>query len=154
MAVLNRLRVTSFWSNGAMAVATTRASFDPSAMAGPSRSPVSTPGREDHHVGHPALGELGQHQVGLEDGGGAVGGPDLLGLVHLEGQRVDGDDLPGAGQSGPLDGPGPDAAAAHDHHRLAGLHLGPVHGRAEAGGDAAADEGGGPQGHAGVDLHQ
>ena len=123
-------------------------------MAGPSRSPGQHPRGQDHHVGHPALGQLGQQQVGLEDGRGAVRGADLLGLVHLERQGVDRDDVAGPGDPGPLDGARPDAAAAHHHDRLARPDLGPVDGRAEPGRDAAADQGGRPERHLWVDLHE
>ena len=44
MARLNRLSLTSIWSNGAMAVTTIRASLEPQAQAWAMSSPFSTPG--------------------------------------------------------------------------------------------------------------
>ena len=118
------------------------------------RSTCQHAGGQDDHVGHPALGEVRQHEVGLEHGVGDVRGTDGLGMLQLEGHEVDGDDLTGASQMGTLQGPGADTATADDDDGLTRLHLGPVNGGAEASGDAAADQGGSPERRVGVDLHQ
>ena len=72
--------------------------------------------------------------------GDGVGGAEDLRLLPLELDRVDGDDVAGAGQRRALHRVHADAAAADDHDGLARLDLGGVGRRAPAGGDAAGHE--------------
>ena len=88
-------------------------------------------------VGH-RLGELG----GVLHVGEGVGGAHLHGLLALELDRVDGDDVASAGVGRTLDGVDADTADAHDDHGLAGVDLGGVDRRAPAGADAATDKAG------------
>ena len=62
----------------------------------------------------------------LLDRRGGVGGAEHLGLLPLELDGVDGDDVAGAGQRRALDGVHADAAAADDDDRLARRDLGGV----------------------------
>ncbi len=66
--------------------------------------------------------------------------PISLAFSSLKGDRVHRDDRACAGDACSLDRTRPDATASDHDDRLAGLDLGPVDRRAEAGGDAAADE--------------
>jgi hypothetical protein len=68
-----------------------------------------------------------------------VGGAELDRLVAFELDRVDGDHVLGAGDDRTLQRAHADAADSDDHDRLAGLNLGDVGGRAEAGEGYAGD---------------
>ena len=59
----------------------------------------------------------------------------------LPSERIDGDDVAGAGHGRTLHGVHADATDADDHDGLAALDVGGVGSRAPAGGDATADEG-------------
>ena len=83
-----------------------------------------------------------------------VGGAEMLGHVELRALDVDRDDAPGAGDGGAVDGRQADAAAADHRHRAADLDLGGVDHRAEAGGDAAADQRGPVERHVVADFDQ
>src|ERR1700686_4638785 len=108
--------------------------------------------RDDRLLGHEALGEAddgfdrGSHRLV------SVGGAELERLVAFELDRVDGDHVPGAGDHRALQRAHADAADSDDDDRLAGLNLGDVGGRAEAGGQRTAHDGGRLERHAVVDL--
>ena len=74
--------------------------------------------------------------VGGVDG---VSGAEAHGELELGLANVDGDDLAGVGQGRAHDDAEAHAAAADDGHGAAGLDLGAVDGRADAGGHGAAD---------------
>ena len=81
-----------------------------------------------------------------------VGGAELLGRLALQLDRVDREDAAGAGDARALDHGLADAAAADDRDGRARLDLRGVERRADAGGDAAADERELLVGEVGVDL--
>ena len=83
------------------------------------------------------------HRRNVSVGGGdEVGRAELAGQRLLLGQKIDGDDAPGAGDAGALDHVQADAADAEHGDRLARLDVGPVERGADAGQHAAADEAG------------
>ena len=71
-----------------------------------------------------APGELADQRGGLLDGRRRCGWRRRPGLLALELDRVDGDDVAGAGQGRALHGVHADAAGADDDDGLAGLHVG------------------------------
>ena len=71
-----------------------------------------------------------------------MGGAELHGLLPLVLDRVDGEDVLGAGQPGALDRVGADAADADHDDGVAGLHVGRVDGGAPSGDHAAAEQAG------------
>jgi hypothetical protein len=83
-----------------------------------------------------------------------VGGAELARRGELRVHRVDGDDHARAADARALDGGEPDAARTEDGNRRARLDPRGVEHGADAGGDAAADEGGAVQRHLHVDLHE
>ncbi|MCO5556202.1 hypothetical protein L7F22_009747 [Adiantum nelumboides] len=97
---------------------------------------------DDRLVGTLAVGELLGQLGGLLHRLDAVGGAELLGLLTLERDRVDGDDVGRARVGRPLHRVDADAADAHDDRGVAGLDLARVDRGAPAGADAAADEAG------------
>ena len=127
---------------GATAVCTTRPPLAVIASAGWMYSPWATPmvrmtlSAIAPHVSSPTSA------VASSMLGAVCVAPKICGLLPLELQRVDGDDVAGAGHRRALHGVHADAAAADDDHGLARLDVGGVDGRAPAGGDAAADESG------------
>ena len=66
--------------------------------------------------------------------------PNCLRQLELRRVGIDGDDAPGLGLARALDHREADAAQAEHGHRIARLHLGGVVHRADAGGDAAAEQ--------------
>src|SRR5690606_14805106 len=70
----------------------------------------------------------------------AVGGAEVARELELGRVGVDGDDAAGPGLAGTLDHCQADAAQAEHGHAVAGLHLGGVVHRADAGGHAAAEQ--------------
>ena len=90
----------------------------------------ATPGEVDE-VGN----QIPLHLLRVDE----VGHAELLGHRLAPGIDVHADDLLGANHPQPLDHVQPNAAEAEHHGAAAGLGLGCVHHRAEAGGDAAAD---------------
>ena len=78
----------------------------------------------------------------LVGGVNGVGGAEAHGELQLGLADVHGDDLACVGQGGAHDDVEAHAAAADDGDGAAGLDLGAVEGRADAGGDGAADHGG------------
>ena len=106
-------------------------------------------------VVHAAAGELAHlaDRVALRRVDG-VGGAELAGQLELRLEHVDGDDLAGAGDGGALDAVEADAAAPDHGDGGAGLDLGGVEHRADAGGDAAADQRGPVERHVLADLHE
>ena len=90
-----------------MAVTTMRASLDPSAQAAAISSPCSTAGvRMTTSALRPWVSS-GSMNCASRMRGHAVGGADLLGLLQLEGHRVDGDDGPRTGDARPWMAPDP-----------------------------------------------
>src|SRR5262249_2737828 len=71
-----------------------------------------------------------------------VGGTELLRQLELRLREVDADDARRPAQRGALDAVQADAAAAEDRDRLAGLHLGGVDHRPDAGHHPTADQAG------------
>src|SRR5436190_4933005 len=96
--------------------------------------------RHDRLVGAHAAGQLGDQLLRLPGGLTAVRGAELLGDLPLVGERVDRHHVPGAGQSGPLDGVDADAADAVDGDGVARFGGRGVDRRAEAGRHPAADQ--------------
>ena len=127
----------------ATATTTQRPPLATSAMTGAIRSPVATPVVMIDLVGVGAPGELADQRLRPPRSWRRVWvAPKIGGLLALELDRVDGDDVAGAGHGRALHGVHADAADADDDDGLAGLDVGGVDRRAPAGGDAAADEGG------------
>ena len=114
-------------------VALLRRLFQPDGLEGVVHSVVRQVPDSLHHV---AAGSVND-----------IGGAKLPGHGQLGFHRVHGDDAQGAGQGRSLDAVQAHAAAAHDAHRAARLHLRRVQHRAEAGGGAAPDEGQAVHGH-------
>ena len=91
-------------------------------------------------VGAATAGELADLPNGVLVGGvDGVSGAEAHGELELGLADVDGDDLAGVGQGCAHDDVEAHAAAADDGYGAAGLDLGAVDGRADAGGDGAAD---------------
>src|SRR5690242_12492905 len=95
---------------------------------------------EDGRVGALPAGHVGDGRLRLLRRGERVGGAEFHGLLALVLQRVDGDDVLGAGVAGALDRVDADAADAEDRHRVAGGDVRGVHGGAPPGRHAAADQ--------------
>src|ERR1700722_13327534 len=110
-------------------------------------------GGDDGLVRHDAAGQSVDEEGRLARGGTAVRGSELLGGLALERDRVDGDDIAGAGQGRALHRVDTDAADAVDDDRVARLDRGRVHGRTPAGWHAAADERDLVQRQVVIDLH-
>ena len=123
-------------------VTTTMPALRIAAKAWATCSPVVHTDGDDRLVRALAVGDAAGELGGLVDGLERLGGAEFLRLLALEGDRVDGDDVAGAGVRRALDGVDADAADAHDDHRLAGLDLRRVHRRSPAGADAAAGQAG------------
>ena len=83
-----------------------------------------------------------------------MGGPELHGALLLELRGIDCHHVLGTGYRSTLHRGVAQAAAAHDHHRVARGHFGPVHRRAVARGDPAADQSGGSRRDVGGDLYR
>ena len=113
---------------------------------------LAEPHRHDHLVGHPAPRDLGDQLLGLLDRRRGVGGSEHLRHLALELDRVDGDDALGTGQRRTLHGVRADPADADHDDRLAGAHLGRVHGRAPTRHHSAAEEAGRLERDLGMDL--
>ena len=99
---------------------------------------------DGHHrlVGALPVGDAARELGGLLDARERLGRTEFHRLLALEGDRVDGDDVAGAGVRRALDGVDADAADAHDDHRLTGPDLRRVHRGSPSGADAAAGEAG------------
>ena len=103
-------------------------------------------------VGAEAAGDLLDLADGVLLGGvDGVRGAEAHGELELTFVDVDGDDLAGVDEAGPLDDVEADAAAADHGDGAARLDLGVEDDSADAGGDAAADEGGLGHGEVGGD---
>ena len=95
---------------------------------------------DDDLVGHQAVGDLGDARHRGDDVGVDVGGTELQRLVALPLDRVDREDVAGAGVDRTLQRRHADAADADDRDVLARPDVGGADRRAVAGGDAAADQ--------------
>src|SRR6266480_4072257 len=107
---------------------------------------------EDGRVGHLPPGHIGDGRLRLFRRGERVGRAELHRLLPLVLQRIDGDDVLGAGVAGALHRVDADAADAVDRHRVAGRDVRGVHGGAPAGRHAAANQHGLLQREVVVDL--
>src|SRR5262249_34377746 len=114
-------------------------------------------GRADHLEGvvdAEAAGQLldGRGHLRSTRGVDEVGGAELLRQLELRLREVDADDARRPAQRGALDDVQADAAAAEDRNRLAGLHLGGVDHRPDAGHHPTADQAGAIEGDVVRDL--
>ena len=89
-----------------------------------------------------AAGERADGVPGLVGRRECVRRAKLDGLLPFEADRIDGHDVPGPRDPGPLDGVDPDAADPEHHDGVARLGAGRPHRAADAGSNAAADQGG------------
>ena len=131
----------------------TWAPFPTIAVACATTSALEDADGDDRVVGQLAARQRHDRFLRLVGAGEDVRGAELAGLLALEGDRVDHDEVLRAGVRGTLDGVHAHAAGAEDDDGVAGADLGHVDRGAPAGGHPATDERGDLERDVVVDTH-